>query len=81
MWKQMICLALLVSGMALSAATVQLKDKASVSGCKQAFDVVQRMWALGVAGELHALPGGMRCDYVRGFQSFGGIHSNYPNKG
>ncbi len=28
----MICLALLLSGMALSAATVQLKDKASVSG-------------------------------------------------
>jgi serine protease Do len=32
MWNKMLCLALLLGGFALPAATVQLKDKASVSG-------------------------------------------------
>jgi serine protease Do len=32
MWKKILCLALLAGGFALPAATVQLKDKASVSG-------------------------------------------------
>jgi serine protease Do len=32
MWKQLLCVPLLLGGLALSAATVQLKDKASVSG-------------------------------------------------
>ena len=32
MWKQIVCVSLLLGGLALPAATVQLKDKASISG-------------------------------------------------